>query len=311
MANSNYNFSQQELYTIAETATNSLEQHLNDFAAFKARYDASFVLNIKAEIENARNLPDAQARNSAAEIYRLQLADLNTEVLNKFQALKRYIVDAYPEAQHKALFEAAGQNYYAKAVNQNWDSTNGLFTSALLFIANNSIQLTANQNMPVSFQPDFENLKLSFKAKHLEFFQAEEEARIQTQAKILANNNLYDNVVKFCLDGQEIYKKDEATRKQFIIADLLILASGAGVAGFKGKVTNAVTGQPIVGVEVTIQYSDKIVTTDEEGKYAITQVAAGNYTVIVSKNAYDTQTIQQPVIVGTVSTLNVQLVPAN
>jgi hypothetical protein len=307
----NYKFSQQELYTIAETATGSLEEYLTNFANYKAKYDATFVNNLKAEIEATRNLPDAQARNSTAEILRLQLANLNTEVLNKFQDLKSYIVDAFPEETHKAHFEAAGQNYYAKASNQNWDSTNGLITSALSFIANNSIQLTANQNMPVSFQPEFENLKLNFKAKHLEFFQAEEASRLETQTKITANNNLYNVVTKFCTDGRKIFRNDEAIRKQFVIADLLLLASGPGVAGFKGKVTNAVTGQPIQGVELAIQYSDKIAITDEEGKYAITQVASGNYTVIVTKNAYDTQTIQQQVIVGTVSTLNVQLVPAN
>ena len=222
----NYKFSQQELYTIAETATNSLEQHLTDFSAFKARYDATFVTSVRTEIENARNLPDSQARSTAAEIARLQLVDLNTEALNKFQSLKRYIVDAYPEQQHKALFEAAGQNYYLKASQLNWDSTKGLLSAASQFITNNTVTLTANQNMPVTFENDFITIKTTFEAKHQEFFQAEEEARIQTQTKVSANNNLYDNVVKFCLDGQEIFRNNEAIRKQFVIADLLLLASG-------------------------------------------------------------------------------------
>jgi hypothetical protein len=311
MATPIYNCTQQELYTIAETATNSLEQHLSDFGNFKPKYDTTFVASLKSQITATRNLPDNQARNSVAETARVELIDLNTGVLNKFQALKRYIVDAFPPSQHKIQFNAAGQPFYSKAVQLNWDSTKGLLSSALLYITNNTVKLTADQNMPVTFENDFFSIKAAFEAKHQEFFQAEEDAHIQTQAKINANNLLYNTVVKFCLDGQEIYKKDEAVRKQFVIADLLLLASGPGVAGFKGKVTNAITGQPIQGVEVAIQYSDKMVTTDEEGKYAITQVASGNYTVIVSKNAYDTQTIQQQVIVGTVSTLNIQLVPAN
>ncbi len=311
MATSNYNFSQQELYTIAETATSSLEQYLTDFANFKAKYDVTFVTNLKAEIEAARNLPDDQGRSTAAEISRLQLANLNTDVLNKFQDLKSYIVDAFPEETHKALFEAAGQNYYAKAGQLNWDSTKGLLSAATQFIAANLTQLTDNQNMPAGFQADFETLRTNFMAKHLEFFNAEEASRVETQTKITANNNLYNAVIKFCTDGRKIFRNDEAKRKQFTIADLLLLASGPGVAGFKGTITDSLTAQPVQGVEVTIQYTDKTATSNEEGKYTLTQLAAGNYTVIFTKAAYVQQTIQQNVIVGTVSTLNIQLVPAN
>jgi hypothetical protein len=305
----NYKFSQQELYTIAETATNSLEEHLAAFSNLKGKYDASYVAAVRAEIQTAKNLPDDQSRSVAAEVARIELVALNNSALNIFQTLKRYIVDAFPPNKHKTQFEGAGQQYYAKASQENWDATQGLLTSGLNYIIQNTVELTADQNMPVTFQNDFTEVKTNFEARHQVFFQAEEVSRVQTQTKIMANNALYDKVVNFCQDGQDIFRKDEATRKQFIIADLLLLASGAGVAGFKGKVTNAITEQVIEDVLVTIQYTDKVSTTNKEGRYAITQVAAGSYQVVVTKNGFSTQIITQQVKTGTVSTLNIQLLP--
>jgi hypothetical protein len=302
-----YKFSQQELYTIAETALNSLEQHLAEFSNYKPKYDAAFITSGRDYLLQTRNLPDAQARGAIAEVARIELSELNTTCLNLFQTLKRYISDAFPPQQHKPQFEAAGQQYYLKASQQNWDSTKGLITAASQFIANNAPVLTANNNMPLVFQMEFDAKKTLFETKHQEFLQAEEQAQIQTEQKITANNKLYEGLISFCLDGQEIFRNNEAIRKQFIIADLLYLASGAGTAGVRGTITDSATNQPLEGVIVTDTESGKTATTDNDGKYIITQLAAGSRPITCAKDNYVSQTIQQQVNTGTVGTLNIQM----
>lgn len=309
MSTANYNFTQQELYTIVETVINSLEQNLTDFANFKARYTAQFITDARASLLSARNLPDEQARNADAEIQRIELSKFNRDCLDAWQKLKRYIADAYPAEFQKPKNEEAGQQYYLKASQENWDATNGLITSGSLFLTNNLTDLTANQNMPATFPSTFDALKTQFETKHQKFLAAEEKATTQTQAKITANNDLYSGLVSVCLDGQEIYKKNEALLKQFTITELLYLASGTGTAGFKGTVTNTTTLQPIEGALLQIEYTDKTYTTETDGKFYFNQLAAKSYSIKVTKDGYQQKTVTQDVSVGTISTLNIQLTP--
>lgn len=99
-----------------------LQQHLNEFADFKARCTTAYIDDRLQEIEKAAYLPDDQARNEKYETLRIQLTEAGAECLKLFQYLKRYIADAYPEVLHKTKTDAAGQAYYEKAMNNNWDS---------------------------------------------------------------------------------------------------------------------------------------------------------------------------------------------
>ncbi|HRG59998.1 MAG TPA: hypothetical protein PK323_13670 [Bacteroidia bacterium] len=54
-----------------------------------------------------------------------------------------------------------------------------------------------------------------------------------TEAKIIANNKVYSNLISMFLDGQEIYKTNELIRKQFVFEQVLNLVSGTGTASIK------------------------------------------------------------------------------
>ena len=309
MATAQYKFSQQHLYTIAQTALNSLGQYLSNFNTFKSKYNATYIANTQALLNNAMLLPDNQARSTTYRVAHIQLIAINQNILITFQSLKRYIIGAFPKNKYNIMLQAAGQSYYRKASHRNWQSTKSLITSASQFIANYQSQLSANQNMPPTFQAHFETLKNNFENQHQQFLQAEEDIIIQTQQKININNHLYKTITRLCLDGQEIFRYDEAIRKQFIISEISQLASGPGTAGFKGKITNSLTSQPIPNVTLTIQHTNKTETTNPQGKYTFTQLAAGNYTIIIEKEGYQIQTLRQQVSTGIISKLNIQLMP--
>ena len=309
MATAQYKFSQQHLYTVAQTALNSLQQHLQSFNTFKPKYNATYIANTQALLNNARLMPDNQARSTAYKVAHIQLIAINQNILITFQSLKRYIIEAFPKNKYNIMLQAAGQSYYRKASHRNWQSTKGLLTSASQFIANYQSQLSVNQNMPPTFQAHFLTLKTSFENQHQQFLQAEEKVIIQTHQKIKINNYLYKTITRLCLDGQEIFRHDEATRKQFIISEISQLASGPGTAGFKGKITNSHTNQPIPNVTLTIHHTNKTETTNPQGRYTFTQLAAGNYIIIIEKEGYQTQTLRQQVNTGIISKLNIQLKP--
>lgn len=310
MAKANYNCSEQELYTISETAWNSVLQYLARFTAFKAKYIAAFITAKLAAIVAARTLPDEQQRNAAYESISIELRKKGRAGCDKWQMLKRYIADAFPADQQKPMLEAAGIIYYDKAGSGNWDSVKGLMTAASTFITATLADLTANDNMPLGFQAEFDTLKSEFDTMHQQFIQAEEDSRVGQDSKINANNAIFTDLMSMLLDGQEIFKNEEPLFKQFVFTELLYLASGAGTAGFKGHVTKIGADLGIEGVKVTIRNNTKSTFTDMDGKFEITQLASGKYIISFEKEGYETKTITDfGVKVGTVSNLNVELTP--
>lgn len=310
MAKSNYNCTEQELYTICETGWNSCKQQLPRFASFKGKYVLLFIDGKLAAIKVARELPDEQQRNAAYETANVNLKKQGRKCCDMWQMLKRYVADAFPADQQKPLLEGAGYNYYDKASNNNWDSVKGLMTSGSTFIAAVLADLTANNNMPLTFQADFNTAKSDFETLHQEFIQAEEDSRVGQDTKMNANNAIHADLMNMLLDGQEIFKNEEPLLKQFVFAELLYLASGTGTAGFKGRVTTAGTDVGIEGVKVAIKGSDKTAVTDADGRYEITQLVSGKYTIVFEKEGYESKVITDFVVkVGTVSNLNVELTP--
>jgi hypothetical protein len=182
-------------------------------------------------------------------------------------------------------------------------------TSGLNFINNNNTELSANDNMPSIFATEFKDLKTEFFKQHQLFLDAEENSSIGQDKKITANNNIFANLMSMLLDGQEIFKSDEALVKQFIFTELLYLASGSGTAGIKGHFYNSITELPISTGKVSILGTTKSTIVDDlKGAYEINQVAAGIYNITAESEGYESQTVTgYEIKTGTVSTLNFKL----
>lgn len=260
------------------------------------------------EVEKAATLKDDQARGEQSETLRIKLTQSATNGLANWQKLKRYIADAYTADFQKTKTEAAGISYYDKASNSNWDSVQGLLKSGIIFIDDNFADLTAKKNMPDSFKDTFNNAKLEFDELHKNFLLSEETMPVNTEIKITKNNEIYANLISMFLDGQEIFRNEEATQKKFIFDQALNLASGTGTAGIKGYITNSKDKSPVIGATIRIAQTSKSAVSEESGRYEITQVAAGKYQIEISALGYQTKLIaEQEVKVGTVSTLSVEL----
>ena len=310
MTTANYNCNTQELYSAARLGWDSCSEQLTDFTAFKAKYTAAFITAQLAEIDIAANLPDDQARAAKAESERINLTQIADTCLANWQKLKRYIADAFSTEQQKPNIESAGSEYYEKAGNYNWDSLQGLLTAGQTYIAANLAALQANQNMPAAFATSFSTDKTAFDNLHQQFLQSEELSQQGTEAKIIANNKVYSNLISMFLDGQEIYKTNEVIKKQFVFDQVLNLVSGTGTAGIKGYITADKTNTPIQGAIVAIEQNGKSAKTDQDGKYQILQVAANSYNIKIGAEGYTSKLIENVVVkTGTVSTLSATLVP--
>lgn len=81
----------------------------------------------------------------------------------------------------------------------------------------------------------------------------------------------------------------------------------------RGKVTDAITGQPLIGANVIVEETDFSAggVTDQEGRFLINQVVIGRYSVIVSFTGYRTVKIPEVLVQASrAPELNILLSPS-
>lgn len=310
MTIANYKTSMEHFYSICDMALTSCEQQLPLFNELKLKYDAAYITDMRASVAAARAMPGNQVRGAASETMRLQLVAMGDTSRDHFQRTKRYIDEAFAANMQKPQYEAAGQEFYARASNNSWDALESLNLYGSQYVSANQAVLVADGYMPVAFVASYAAHAAAFRAKHQEFMQQEEDNEEGTQAKVTANNLIYDNLMKMLLDGQFIFANNDAIRKQFIYSELLDRVGGVGVAGVRGVITDESNQQPVANAEVHIINTNKLTSTDIDGRYEIKPLVNGIVEIRISAPGYEVVIIHQhEVVVGVVSILNVALVP--
>ncbi len=310
MNQSNYNCTQAELYAVARTGWNSYAEHLPSFSAMRGYYKASFGIDALSYVNQAELLPDDQARYAQTEVLRTELISLATQCLHNWQLLKRYISTSFAEPAIKPRLEEAGSLRYEKAAAFNWDELKMMNVQAFNFLNTHNAALTSNDNMPASFITTFENDAIAYTDKLQTFLDSEELAVQATDLKIIANNEVYSSLITMFKDGQEIFKTNDAIRRQFVFDTVLGIVSGPGIAGIRGTVTDSISNSPLSNVTIIISENGLTTTTDSEGKYLLSPMASGTYTIKLSLSGYQDLIVpNHKVLVGTISTLNIQMAP--
>jgi len=304
-----YNCRMSELYTILRLGWASCSANLSSFTAFSAAYTSGFVAAREAEIDAAELLPDYQARNSIAQNLRTDLITVNDRVLLYFKQLQRYITYAYPVAQHQAQYDAAGYAYYSEASNLNWDSSAAMLVSMTNFIAVNSVQLQATNNMPTTFEALVQNVKLAFDTTHQDFLIAENAAFVATETKVAANNLCYQNLIAMFSDARYL-GFSSALLKSFTFSSLLSLVSSGAPSKLRGTVTDAATGLGIPNVSVEITNLGVSVVSNADGEYLFNSVPYGTYNVAAAATGYANYTgvvVVSPSVSATYTIFDIQM----
>lgn len=309
MVIANYKCSQQDLYTICRLGWESCTNNLADFTSFSPQYTAPFITAQLAEVDAAEALGDVEQREANSRLLHISMKNDGDTALEAWQRLKRYITKAYPKDQLKVQLDAAGQQHYTKAANYDWSSIKNLMMDGKTFLTDNSAQLEVNGIMPAGFIGDFDDAKDDFDDDYQEYLAAVQEDELETQTKINANNAIHASLMTMFLDGQDIYRKNEALKKQFTFDQVLLTVAGPGNQGYKGNITQT-NGAQVPGG--TVEFSgptNKIVDIDENGHYDCPQLAAGpGYTITVTVPGCEVKVIENAEVeTGVMKTLNILL----
>ncbi len=281
-----YGTPQEILYSVCLAAWNLCSQSLQKFTDLKAFYTAVFITDAVQAVEAAKALPESRVTISYRKEARINLANATRQVQANWQLLKVYITQAFAADMVKTKLEAAGASLYIKASVDNWSAVRSLIDTANLFITNNLNDLMADENMPADFQTKFQADGATCIELSVIFTQVNMEKQMATSAKIDANNAIYANVMAMLKDGQQIFKDDAATKKQFTFSYLVSMFQAEGSASLKGYIVNSLN-MPIEGVTVVSADGKYAATTNAKGYYRISRVAEGTYTFNVTCPGYN------------------------
>ncbi len=306
---SKYHCTQPELYEVCRTGWENCRSELSKFSAFKARYNNAFIDARLLAVDAAEALPDEHVRNSHLKVALLAVKETAAGCLIQWQALKMYIHTAYGGELEKAKLDAAGMPYYADAAAGNSDAVKALMNDGLAFINENEVRLKFEKNMPASFPATFTTLKNLFATALKSFTKIEEDIRIQTAAKVAANNGIHEQVMEMFLDGQFIFRSEPAKKSKYVFDDVLEIFAHH-LADIKGTISTGVAHLPLAGAVVSIPELAESVVTDEEGRYDFGVIPHGNYTISIVKDGFAPQSLQVEVPTGTTITRNFDLIAA-
>lgn len=312
MKTAKYNFKQSELYTIAYFILQAVGTVLPRFTAFKGKYVAARLTALYTQVDEADDEPDEEQRTEEHATLRVELVKMLGDGLLLFRAMERYIVEVFDEDVVQIKLNAAGAGSYDAAAGEDFDAAEQLIKDLSKFAEDNeTVLLDGGLNMPATYRATLDALKGNFKTKHQAFIFAEVDAQTGTGEKLNKNNDVYKDIVtSINADAQIIFAADadEDIRKQFVLEHQLQLVRGAGVAGMRFKVTQSVTNEGLAEADILINPGAKALVTDADGRALQLQLAAGDYTVTISKDGYVTQTITVTVEKGTVKGVMVVMV---
>lgn len=315
MQKATYKYRQGYLYAISRFILHTMSHpdYLPRFTAFKGKYTQAWVAARLAQIDEAEDTPDFQARSAAHENLRITLVQLTHSALHQFTALESYIREAFPANLLTTNIEAAGGNYYTAAAALNFSAAQQLLKSATSFAIENQTTLSiSGTNMPATFPAELQSLSQQFKSTHTLFLQSETEAQTITNHKITLNNALHSEIVRTVnADAQVIFNKEEENhiRHQFEQKHQLYLVRGAGISGIRFHITNALTQQNIEQAEITIPSKSITLHTDRNGRALKLQLSQDQYQIHITHPAY--QPFQNTIALDTVTVkrVNISLQP--
>jgi hypothetical protein len=159
--------------------------------------------------------------------------------------------------------------------------------SIINFIAANAVLLAVPGGMPGTFAGKVADDRDAFDEKYNAFMSSRETSTARN-AKVSANNDLFDAMTDVNKDGVEmVYRNDDGGKKRYTFTALKVLVSAPGGASLKIGVMRSGSNEHVEGAIVKMQMKGGRVltgTTDANGEVVFKNIETGVYTGSVDVN---------------------------
>lgn len=314
---SSYNCAQADLYMACRNGWWMCQKNLAAFAAVKPKYTEGYVQENLDAIDITDLLPDVNARYEQYDLVRLSLIKCNEDIQYQFMILLSYIDDAFSSAERDIMYRSCGNPFLTKAKKDSWPNVAALLSAAVPFLEKYKDTLettvknpTVKNNMPADFVGRFKALAMIFNGLYKEFKVCDVSSVDKTSEKVEANNMIYKDLLTMFEDAKRIFNNNAELKNEFTFVNVLTKARGTKMSGIIGKVINAELKASLAQVQISIRGTEKIASSDKEGRYEIAPLTANKYTVIAEADGYEPSITEGVEIkTGSMSRVNFELVP--
>ncbi len=284
-----FNCPQEGLYAVSDLGCSMLTDNLSVFTKFSPSYDANFVDGLRTKTADAAAMPGETNRAGRRRSMKVNLSKAKVAAMNEWQHLKGYIEKAWTDqVMQKAKLSEAGSNLYRQASNgSDWAMVNKLMGSGLLFMTENDAALKLNKNMPDDFVKTYQQKMDEFAKLYKSYGGTGSTNEIQSNAKRLANNNVYEQVIQVCKVGRRIFKGDSTMQKQFSFTQMLKKVGYGGTAGITFNLSFGKNKLPVAdadAVTTDLKYSG---IGNAHGVLKINRMTEGEHTFTISALGFD------------------------
>jgi Carboxypeptidase regulatory-like domain len=301
---------QQDLYLYSRLAWRNYMAHQAVFGKFSQYYTVDLATGQLKFIADTAALPDQAARVVEPLDAKDDLVGLNSAVLDMFMDGELYILRTWADpTKQTTMLNAAGKNYYEKAANFNWSSSESLISAFKLFLTLNGPAMQASGWMPEGFPKEFDMVSEPFLTLWDKYKASWDSARQERSVKFYNNNLIYKVMSEMCEVGKRKFANQPEIKKKFTITALLDEVAGNSPSGLQGLC--AINGQkryPVAGVRISamVGTEERFALTDDKGRYLLL-LPSGNYAVKVEAEGFVPQTLQKSVKIGVKSYLNITM----
>jgi hypothetical protein len=208
-----------DLYLGIESLCTACENNQAALFANKTTYTMAYFAELRADVQAARALPEADANVEKVLTVRRSLVDQTNELLKEYQKIKSYIEPLFDSKLWKEKFDLAGQTHYKDATHKDWTGLDNLMTKSTNFLTENEAALLS-KGMPTDFKASYANTVTETRALRNEYLNKKQGVGTKNMTKKEANAALYETVKSICRDAKRFFD-DPNFAAQFVWDNIL------------------------------------------------------------------------------------------
>lgn len=303
---SRFGTSAARMYVIIAVLLRLFKENISAFSSFKSTYTAQYADDLKVELVAAEALPTTGVSTSERKKARNNTKAAAKKLREKWQDGKKYVNGTWEGPELDTMLNEAGAVYYGEGLTK-WDSVQAMGEEMNKFLPKYQDDLEHKGAMPDTFIREFASLVTDFKDKLQIFLAANGSKQLAVEAKVKANNAIYDKVIVICEDSTSIFRNQPVLKRLFSYNYQLKTAKG-GAASFAGTIT--LNGGPVEGATIETTEGERTYSTvsDKFGKFKITKMEHGDYIFGIRKEGLVTQQLAETLKPGTRKSVKVEMV---
>lgn len=255
-------------------------------------------------------MDDYQAHEKAIQAARAVYVNAVKGVDGLFKTLKNFTRELSDDkTTQENLFKDAGQQLLNDRGEYNLADNDKLLGAMIRFVQTNQAALLA-KDLPADFVTQLQNRQTLLATTNKAWLDEKEAGTAASDAKTLAGNALKNRLSAMFLEAQTIFQDEKEIAKQFVFEAFLSKVRGVQDAGVGGKIIHKVTEKGVGNVTVAIPALNLSTVSDASGRYELSPLPPGTYTIEVTAAGFKPQVIEGRVVkTGVIGRLAITLEP--